>query len=165
MSCRLAAAQLRAAADGGRRLGCNNLSSPIKRRSMLDTCERNGAPAAGASAVLMARIVDTAGDVVARSAVASIKYSIVEVGREHGGKPRILPGYDRVELDVDQVFLDTLEFGKVWTIDEKGYNFRHVIEVNAAAGFPKRNARYEVRYEFTAVTGERSLMRFELRMD
>jgi hypothetical protein len=64
-----------------------------------------------------------------------------------------------------QVIFDTPEFGGLWTIDEEGYNFRHEIAVNSAAGFPKPHAHYEVRYELESTAGERSIVRFQLRMD
>jgi len=136
---------------------------------MLDTSEMNGAPVASnpvasGSAVLMARIVDSAGQAVVRSDVASITVSIFEIGPEDSGLPAVVPGYDAVPLDVDQVIFDTPEFGGLWTIDEEGYNFRHEIAVNSAAGFPKPHAHYQVCYELESTTGERSIVRFQLRI-
>jgi hypothetical protein len=133
--------------------------------SMLDTCEMNGTPVASNSAVLMARIVDRTGRAITRSEVASIKYSIVEIDRTNSDQVTIVPGYDDMPLDVDQVIFDTPEFGGLWTIDEEGYNFRHEIAANLATGFPKPRAHYQVCYELESTTGERSIVRFQLRIN
>jgi hypothetical protein len=63
------------------------------------------------------------------------------------------------------VIFDTPRLGGLWTIDEEGYNFRHEIAVDLAAGFPKTHARYEVRYKLESVTGERAIVRFQLRIN
>jgi hypothetical protein len=132
---------------------------------MLETCEMNGATVVSGSAVLMARIVDRTGQAVTRSDVASIKYSIFEINRERPGGLTVVPGYDAVALDVDQVVVDPPELGGLWTIDDEGYNFRHEITVNLATRFPKPHAHLQVCYAFEATTGERSIVRFQLRIN
>jgi len=57
-----------------------------------------------------------------------------------------------------------LQTGGLWTIDQVGYNFRHEIDVSQDEAFPKAGAHYQVRYELTPPTGQKSIVRFQLRV-
>jgi hypothetical protein len=127
-------------------------------RDICDTVFENGA------AVLMARIVDSAGTCVRRSQVAAIGYSIYELDRRDPDKLSVVPGHDHVPLDVDDVFLDTLESNGLWNVDVAGYNFRHEIYATEDESFPKPGARYEIRYMFIPKFGEPMFVRFHVRV-
>ncbi|MCI0335639.1 MAG: hypothetical protein L0228_20715 [Planctomycetes bacterium] len=116
------------------------------------------------SAVLMARIVDGAGVCVRRSQVAAIGYSIYEVGRCDSERIAVVAGHDCVELSVDDLFLDSLEAGGLWSVDVAGYNFRHEIQASPNEAFPKAGARYEIRYLFVPRFGDPALIRFYVRI-
>jgi hypothetical protein len=116
------------------------------------------------SAVLMARIVDSAGDEVQQAGVTAIKYSIYELDQCRPDNLTVVTGHDGVSISVSNVVYDTLQTGGLWTLDEVGYNFRHEINVSSAEAFPKAGAQYQVRYELTPTAGQRTIVRFQLRV-
>jgi hypothetical protein len=125
---------------------------------ILGTAFKNG------SAILMARIVDSAGAYIQQSGVSAIKYSIYELDPCRPDNLAAVTGHDAVSLIVSGVVYDTLQTGGLWTIDAVGYNFRHQISVNQNEAFPKAGTLYQVRYELTPTTGQKSIIRFQLRV-
>lgn len=125
---------------------------------ILGTAFKNG------SAILMARIVDSAGAYIQQSGVSAIKYSIYELDPCRPDNLAAVTGHDAVSLIVSGVVYDTLQTGGLWTIDAVGYNFRHQINVSQNEAFPKAGTLYQVRYELTPTTGQKSIIRFQLRV-
>jgi hypothetical protein len=125
---------------------------------ILGTAFKNG------SAILMARIVDSAGAYIQQSGVSAIKYSIYELDPCRPDNLAAVTGHDAVSLLVSGVVYDTLQTGGLWTIDAVGYNFRHQINVSQNEAFPKAGTLYQVRYELTPTTGQKSIIRFQLRV-
>jgi len=77
------------------------------------------------SAVLLARVVDGAGDVIQQSDVDDIQYSVFELDPCRPDTLTVVAGHEGVSLDVSDVIFDTLQTGGLWTVDAVGYNFRH----------------------------------------
>jgi hypothetical protein len=127
-------------------------------RDIHGTAFKNG------SAVLMARIVDAAGENVQQAGIAAIEYSVFELDPARPDNLTVVAGHDGASLVVANVIFNSLQTGGLWTVDEVGYNFRHEIDVAASAAFPKAGAQYQVRYELTPTTGQRSIVRFQLRV-
>ena len=116
------------------------------------------------SALLMARIVDSDGQHVQQSGIESIEYSILELDPCQPDNLSVVSGHDGVSLDVADVIYDTLQTGGLWTVDQMGYNFRHEIDVSTTEAFPKAGAQYQVRYELVPTTGQKTIVRFQLRV-
>jgi hypothetical protein len=116
------------------------------------------------SAVLMARIVDSAGDYVQQSALASIEYSVYELDPCRPDNLTVVAGHDGQLLDVADVIFNALQTGGLWTVDQVGYNFRHEIDVGTAEAFPKAGVQYQVRYELVPTAGQKTIVRFQLRV-
>jgi hypothetical protein len=116
------------------------------------------------SAVLMARIVDSAGVVVQPSGIDEIEYSVLELDPCRPDVQTVVAGHDGVALDVGDVIFDSLQTGGLWTVDEVGYNFRHEIDVSQDEALPKAGAQYQVRYQFSPTDGQRTIVRFQLRV-
>jgi hypothetical protein len=116
------------------------------------------------SAVLMARIVDSAGDYVQQVGITEIEYSIYELDPCRSDVLAPVAGHDGVALDVEDVIYNTLETGGLWTVDETGYNFRHEIDVSQSEAFPKAGVQYQVRYELTPSVGQKTIVRFQMRV-
>lgn len=116
------------------------------------------------AALLMARIVDSAGVCVRRDQVSSVRCSILELDPRRELRGTVVPGHDRVPLDLDDVFLDSLELGRLWDVDTVGYNFRHEIRANAGGSFPRPGALYEIRYLLTPMQGPATILRFRIRI-
>ena len=127
-------------------------------KDIFGTAFRNG------SAVLMARIVDSTGANVQQSGIASVEYSVIELDPCRPDNLSMVAGHDGVSLDVEDVIFNALQTGGLWTVDEVGYNFRHEIDVSATEAFPKAGAQYQVRYELTPTAGQKTIVRFQLRV-
>lgn len=115
------------------------------------------------SALLMARIVDAAGQVVQPSGIDSIRYSVFELNPCRPDYLSLINGHDDVELDVGDAIFDSLQTGGLWTVDEVGYNFRHELDVATDEAFPKAGVQYQVRYELVPTAGQKTIVRFQLR--
>jgi len=116
------------------------------------------------SAILMARIVDAAGANVQQAGIAAIEYSIFELDPCRPDNLTPVAGHDGVSLTVANVIFNALQTGGLWTVDEVGFNFRHEVDVSATEAFPKAGAQYQIRYELTPTSGQKSIVRFQLRV-
>jgi hypothetical protein len=116
------------------------------------------------SAVLMARIVDVVGAHVQQAGIAAIEYSIFELDPCRPDDLTVVAGHDGAWLVIADVIFNALQTGGLWSVDEVGYNFRHEIDVASSEAFPKAGAQYQVRYELTPTTGQKSIVRFQLRV-
>lgn len=114
-------------------------------------------------AVLMGRIVGSDGQSVTTSDIAAVHYSVLEV--DHSSHDYLSPidGHDNVELDVDDVFYDSLQTGGPWAVDDVGYNFRHDLDVSTDDAFPNAGVDYQVRYQVTPVAGQKIVFRYLVR--
>jgi len=127
-------------------------------KDIFGTAFKNG------SAVLMARIVDASGANVQRAGIAAIEYSVFELDPCRPDNLTAVAGHDGATLVVANVIFNALQTGGLWTVDEVGYNFRHEINVGTSEAFPKAGAQYQVRYELTPTTGQKPIVRFQLRV-
>ena len=116
------------------------------------------------SAVLMARIVDSAGVVVQPSGVDEIEYSVFELDPCRPDVLSVVAGHDGVALDVGDVVFNSLQTGGLWTVDEVGYNFRHEIDVSEDEAFPKAGTQYQIRYQISPTNGQKTIIRFQIRV-
>ena len=150
----------------GSRAGGSWLSTlELQRKGIRSVSEANGicdAALTHRTAVLMARIVDGVGQVVRRSDIEVVRYSIHELDGRHVDNDAAVPGHDAVVLNVDEVFFDSLQTGGLWTMDDVGYNFRHEIGVSGDRAFAKAGARYQIWYELRPSTGEKTIVRFQI---
>ena len=115
------------------------------------------------SAVLMARIVDSAGRSIRRADVGKIEYWIYELDHRLPRGRRAVAGHDGVALDVGDVLFDSLQARGLWTIDAVGYNFRHEFDVAQDDTLLAAGKRLDVRYVFTPRIGQKTIIRFQLR--
>lgn len=127
-------------------------------KDILGTAFKNG------SAVLMARIVDAAGANVQQAGISGIAYSIFELDPCRPDQLVAVAGHSNVSLTVANVIFNALETGGLWTVDDVGFNFRHEIDVGTSAAFPKAGVQYQVRYELTPTSGQKTIVRFQLRV-
>jgi hypothetical protein len=116
------------------------------------------------SAVLMARIVDAAGANVQQAGLSAIEYTIFELDPCRPDQLVPVPGHEGASLTVTSVVYNALQTGGLWTVDDVGYNFRHEIDVGTSEAFPKAGVQYQVRYELTPTTGQKTIVRFQLRV-
>lgn len=116
------------------------------------------------SAVMLARIVDAAGANVQQAGIAAIEYSVFELDPCRPDNLTVVAGHSGAALTVANVIFNSLQTDGLWTIDEVGYNFRHEVNISSAEAFPKAGAQYQVRYELTPTSGQKTIVRFQLRV-
>lgn len=114
-------------------------------------------------AILLARVVDGAGDPITTSDVVSLSYSVLELDDCDPNSTTAVSGHDSESLSVGSVVFDTLQTDSLWTVDATGYNFRHEIDVATDEAFPKAGVSYQARYVLTPVSGQKMVFRFHLR--
>jgi hypothetical protein len=127
-------------------------------RDIFGTTYKNG------SATLMARVVDASGSNVQQAGIVAIEYSIYELDPCQPDNLTAVAGHDGVSLDVEDVIFNALQTGGLWTVDEVGYNFRHEVDVSASEAFPKAGTQYQIRYELAPTMGQKTIVRFQLRV-
>lgn len=110
--------------------------------------------------VLLARIVGPDAEAVVPADLATCHYSVLEVDYADHDTLTPVAGHDNVELDVDDVFYDSLQTGGPWSVDATGYNFRHTPDIDVSEAFPAAGVHYQVRYEAEAVDGHRLVWRY-----
>ncbi len=96
--------------------------------------------------------------------LSAITYSVFELDPCLPDQLAVVAGHDEVALTVSDVVFDTLQTGGLWTVDAIGFNFRHEIDVSSEEAFPKAGAVYQVRYELTPTSGQKTIVRFQIRV-
>jgi hypothetical protein len=93
-------------------------------------------------------------------------YSVRELDPLDPDRSRPVRGHKGARLNIDEVFSDTLETGRLWDLDTAGYNFRHEVRPNHSGSFPQSGARYEIRYAFLLRNyREPVIIRFHVRIN
>lgn len=115
------------------------------------------------SAMLLARIVNASGQHLNQASVTAVEYTVYELTTGDPSGLSAVTGHTGVALTVGDVVYDDLQNDESWTVDEQGFNFRHEIDVSANEAFPNAGKVYQVRYELTPVTGQKTVFRFQLR--
>ncbi|MDO4585138.1 MAG: hypothetical protein Q4D62_13670 [Planctomycetia bacterium] len=116
-----------------------------------------------AGAVLMARVVGFSSEVLTRSQLLSGEYSIFRMDQREENQKIPVPGMTELALDLDKVFLNTLRKDSAWTLDEKGYNFRHILNVPEET-FSEKSRFYQVEYTFFLVDTTYPPIRIQFRL-
>jgi hypothetical protein len=115
---------------------------------------------ASGSIVLMARIVDGAGAPIRRSDVIAIEYSLYEIDPCWPEQYTVVRDHREVLLAARDLLFDSLQVGRLWSMDDVGYNFRHEFAVGFIPEFAEAGRRYEVAYQLTTADWRRTSVRF-----
>ena len=114
-------------------------------------------------AVLMARIVDRTGMEIRMTDVSSIHYSLCEVDPYWPEHLIVVRGCRNVPLCVADVLFDALKTQAPWNVDDVGYNFQHKFTFERNSVCREARVQYALHYEFEMASGERTLVRFQLK--
>ena len=116
-----------------------------------------------ATATFMARVENSAGETIDQMSVASIRYTIYELGTTDPQTLTPISGHNNVSLVVADAIYNTLQVDEAWSIDAVGYNFRHELNVATNEAFATAGAVYQVRFEITPTFGQKIVIRYQLR--
>ncbi len=113
----------------------------------------------------MARLVDRLGDPLTPDAVHAIEYSVFALCESSLQIKEALVDHFERQLLVHEVILPRLRRRRPWDVDDHGYNFRHQIKIDRRnESSAQKQTHYEIRYVITEATGEKSVVRFRVRM-
>lgn len=114
------------------------------------------------SVTLLARVVDKDGAIILPADLASAEYSVYLLDDQDADRRTPIEGHAGVALSVADVVFDTLQNDAMWTVDEIGYNLRHVLDVSQHPAFAIAGRRYLVEHALTPTSGQVILVRFRL---
>jgi hypothetical protein len=113
---------------------------------------------------LLARVVGKDGANIVQADIASAKYSVYLLDDQDADSRTAITGHTDVALTVNDLIFNTLQNDALWTVDETGYNFRHVLDVSANQAFTIAGRRFLVEFELTPNSGQVILVRFRINV-
>ncbi len=116
------------------------------------------------SATMLARVVGADAQPIVRADIASATYSVFLLAGDDPDSRTAVTGHADVSLTVADVIFDTLQTDDLWTVDQTGYNFRHVLDVSAEEAFAVAGRTYLIEYRLTPVAGQVIVMRFRVNV-
>jgi hypothetical protein len=131
---------------------------------MAEAVDTYGTALKNGSITLLARVVGRDGDNIVQFDVASIEYSVYLLDDQDADSRTEVEGHTDVALSVSQVIFDTLQLDLLWTVDDLGYNFRHVLDVSQGPAFAVAGRRYLVEHRLTPISGQVILVRFRINV-
>jgi len=113
---------------------------------------------------LLARIVGQNGENVVQADLSAIRYTVYLLDDQNPDNRMAVAGHTGVLLTVAGVVFNALQTDALWTVDDTGYNFCHVLDVSAHPAFAVAGRRYLVEYQLTPAAGQTILVRFRLNV-
>ncbi len=124
----------------------------------------HGAAFKNGSVTLLARIVGDDGQAIVQVDIASAKYSVYLLDDQDADSRAVVTGHSDVSLDVADLIFNSLQTDALWTVDETGYNLRHVLDVSTNEAFTIAGRRHLVEFELTPTDGQVILVRFRVNV-
>jgi hypothetical protein len=131
---------------------------------MADATDIFGTAFKNGSATLLARVVGGNGQPVVQADIASASYTAYLLDDRDADSRTAVTGHTAVSLVVADVIFDTLQTDALWTVDDVGYNFRHVLDVSANPAFATAGRRFLVEFKLIPNTGQVILVRFRVNV-
>jgi hypothetical protein len=131
---------------------------------MAEAIDIHGSAFKNGSVTLLARIVSLAGANIVRSNINTIKYTVFLLDDQNADSRTSVDGHTEATLTVANVIFDSLQTDAIWTVDEIGYNFRHVLDVSTHQAFTVAGRRYLVEYQLTPAAGQAIIARFRINV-
>ncbi len=131
---------------------------------MADAIDIYGTAFKNGSATLLARVVGQGGADVVQADLSAVRYTVFLLDDQDPDGRTAVANHSNVALSVAQLIFDSLQLDPLWTIDEIGYNFRHVLDVSPHQAFSVAGRNYLVEYQLTPMAGQVILVRFRLNV-
>ena len=131
---------------------------------MAEAIDTYGTAFKNGSVTLLARIVGGEGNNIVRADVVAAKYTVYLLDDQNPDGRVAVAGHTDAALAVTEVIFNTLQTDAIWTVDEIGYNFRHVVDVSAQPAFAVAGRRYLVEYQLTPTVGQMIWVRFRINV-
>ncbi|MHC4179512.1 MAG: hypothetical protein ACYSWU_18525 [Planctomycetota bacterium] len=131
---------------------------------MADAADIHSTAFKNGSVTFLARVVGRDGANIVQADIASAEYSVYLLDDQDADSRTAVTGHTNVTLTVADVIFDTLQNDALWTADETGYNFRHVLDVSANQAFATAGRRFLVEFALTPSSGQVILVRFRINV-
>jgi len=131
---------------------------------MADAVDIYGTAMKNGSATLLARVVGDDAQPLVQADVASAKYNVYLLDDRDADGRTAITGHTDVALSVGGLIFDSLQTDALWSVDETGYNFRHVLDVSTSQAFTVAGRRFLVEFELTPASGQVILVRFRVNV-
>ncbi len=131
---------------------------------MADAADIHGTAFKNGSVTLLARVVGSNAQNLVQADVASAKYTLYLLDDQDADARTAVSGHTEVSLTVTDVIFNSLQTDALWTVDQTGYNFRHVLDVSANQALTVAGRRYLVEFQLTPGSGQVILVRFRLNV-
>jgi hypothetical protein len=131
---------------------------------MADAIDIYGTAFKNGSATLLARVVGQGGADVVQADLSAVRYTVYLLDDQDPDSRTAVANHTGVSLLVAQVIFDSPQLDPLWTVDEIGYNFRHVLDVSPHQAFSIAGRNYLVEYQLTPMAGQMILVRFRLHV-
>lgn len=131
---------------------------------MSEARDIHGAAFKHGSATLLARIVGNDGADLVQADLASIEYAVYLLDDQDADARTPISGHTDVAVNVTDAVFDTLQKDALWTVDDVGYNFRHVLDVSSSQAFSVAGRRYLVEFRLVPNSGQVILVRFRINV-
>ncbi len=114
---------------------------------MAEASDIHGNALKNGSAPLLARVVGADGLAITQADVASATYSIYLLDDDDADSRTVVAEHSDVSLSVGTTIFNSLQTDDLWTVDDVGYNFRHVLDVSTNQAFTVAGRRYLVEFQ------------------
>ena len=131
---------------------------------MADAIDIYGTAFKNGSASLLARVVGQSGADIVQADLSAVRYTVFLLDDQDPDSRTAVANHTDITLSVAQVIFDSLQLDPLWTVDEIGYNFRHVLDVSPHPAFSIAGRNYLVEYQLTPMVGQVILVRFRLNI-
>ncbi|OHB67560.1 MAG: hypothetical protein A2V70_08430 [Planctomycetes bacterium RBG_13_63_9] len=131
---------------------------------MADAANIYGTAFKNGSATLLARVVGSDGQPIVQADIASASYTVYLLDDQDADARAAVAGHTGVALTVGDVVFNSLQTDALWTVDQTGYNFRHVLDVSENQAFAIAGRRYLVEFKLVPGSGQLILVRFRINV-
>jgi hypothetical protein len=131
---------------------------------MADAIDIYGTAFKNGSATLLARVVGQGGADIVQADLSAVRYTVYLLDDQDPDGRTAVANHSDAALSVAQVIFDSTQIDPLWTVDEIGYNFRHVLSVSPHPAFSIAGRNYLVEYQLTPMAGQVILVRFRLNV-
>ena len=131
---------------------------------MPNVIEHRAAVFRDGSCTCLARILGEDAEVITQATIDSITYTVSLIDPDDEDADTDVENHADSVLTVSDTISDILQLDDRWTLDEIGYNFRHVLDVSEHLAFGVRAREYRIRYKLQPVSGQVIIVDFRVRV-
>ena len=131
---------------------------------MADAADIHATALKNGSLTMLARVVGGDAQAIVQADIASAKYSVYLLDDDDADSRTAVSAHTAVALTVADIIFNSLQTDDLWTVDDVGYNFLHVLDVSANQAFTIAGRRYLVEFSLTPNDGQIILLCYRVNV-